>query len=248
LLNDSNIKGARHVLLNIKCGSGENEISMDEFGEITDFLQDAAGGTAEVIQGYGIDETLDNNVIVTIIATGFNNKKDSGFEATKAPAKKVTPLYGNPQPTAIQTEIVATNEVKATDHIVYTLDSNNADSFNYASVESNLNIHTEEAITNEVAFEEPQIVISNSNVIESSSEDMIVRSNERKERLKNFSWNSVNKYNELESRPAYLRKNVQLDNVPHSSDSQISRYTLSEGEDKKTEIKPNNSFLHDNVD
>ena len=92
------------------------------------------------------------------------------------------------------------------------------------------------------------MLISNSNVIESSSEDMIVRSNERKERLKNFSWNSVNKYNELESRPAYLRKNVQLDNVPHSSDSQISRYTLSEGEDKKTEIKPNNSFLHDNVD
>ena len=249
LLNDSNIKGARHVLLNIKCGSGENEISMDEFGEITDFLQDAAGGTAEVIQGYGIDETLDNNVIVTIIATGFNNKKDIGFETTKAPAKKVTPLYGNPQPTAIQTEIVATNEVKATDHIVYTLDSNNADSFNYASVESNLNIHTEEAITNEVAFEDQQIANSaNLNEIESSSTAMIVRSNERKERLKNFSWNSVNKYNELESRPAYLRKNVQLDNVPHSSDSQISRYTLSEGEDKKTEIKPNNSFLHDNVD
>jgi cell division protein FtsZ len=111
LLNDSNIKGARHVLLNIKCGSGENEISMDEFGEITDFLQDAAGGTAEVIQGYGIDDTLGNNVIVTIIATGFNNKKDIGFETTKAPAKKVTPLYGSPQPNALQTEIVATNEV-----------------------------------------------------------------------------------------------------------------------------------------
>jgi cell division protein FtsZ len=90
LLNDSNIKGARHVLLNVKCGSGENEISMDEFGEITDFLQDAAGGTAEVIQGYGIDETLENNVIVTIIATGFNNKKDIGIETVKAPAKKVT--------------------------------------------------------------------------------------------------------------------------------------------------------------
>ena len=55
--------------------------------------------------------------------------------------------------------------------------------------------------------------------------------------------------NEMESQPAYLRKNITLSNVPHSSDSQVSRYTLSkEEEDKSAEIKPNNSFLHDNVD
>ena len=127
--------------------------------------------------------------------------------------------------------------------------SNNVDGYNYALVESNLNIHTEEAIVKDVAFEDQHIANSaNSNEIESISTAMIVMSNERKERLKNISWNSVNKYNGLESRPAYLRKNVQIDNVPHSSDSQVSRYTLSEGEDKKTEIKPNNSFLHDNVD
>ena len=53
----------------------------------------------------------------------------------------------------------------------------------------------------------------------------------------------------MESQPAYLRKNITLTNVPHSSDSQVSRYTLSkEEEDKSAEIKPNNSFLHDNVD
>jgi len=54
---------------------------------------------------------------------------------------------------------------------------------------------------------------------------------------------------ELENEPAYKRRNVSLDATPHSSESQLSRFTLSpEGEDKKTEIKPNNSFLHDNVD
>lgn len=254
LLNDSNIKGARHVLLNVKCGSGDNEISMDEFGEITDFLQDAAGGTAEVIQGYGIDETLDNNVIVTIIATGFNNKKDIGVETIKVPAKKVTPLYGHPQPVAVQTEIVVTNEIKTTEKIVYELDSETAtkeENYSYTPVDLTLNKQAEEVSTNEVVFDEEQLQYHATEQVtekESSSEDMMKKSNERKERLKNFSWKLGKTINDMEGTPAYIRKNIQLDNVPHSSDSQVSRYTLSEGEDKKAEIKPNNSFLHDNVD
>ncbi len=254
LLNDSNIKGARHVLLNVKCGSGDNEISMDEFGEITDFLQDAAGGTAEVIQGYGIDESLDNNVIVTIIATGFNNKKDIGVETIKAPAKKVTPLYGHPQPVAVQTEIVVTSEVKTTEKIVYELDSETApkeEQYNYSTVDFSVTKQSEEVETNEVFFAEEQAQSNYDEPAlerETSTEDMLKKANERKERLKNFSWKLGKSINDLEGTPAYIRKNVQLDNVPHSSDSQVSRYTLSEGEDKKAEIKPNNSFLHDNVD
>ncbi|HRG59470.1 MAG TPA: cell division protein FtsZ [Bacteroidia bacterium] len=254
LLNDSNIKGARHVLLNVKCGSGDNEISMDEFGEITDYLQDAAGGTAEVIQGYGIDETLDNSVIVTIIATGFNNKKDIGVETIKAPVKKVTPLYDNVQQPAAQTHISSTNEVKMEEKKVFELDveiPTKEESFIYSPVEFSINKHNEENLVNEVVFED-EIQISNHVELqpekESSSEDMMKKSNERKERLKNFSWKMGKSINDLEGTPAYIRKNVQLDNVPHSSDSQVSRYTLSEGEDKKAEIKPNNSFLHDNVD
>ena len=54
--------------------------------------------------------------------------------------------------------------------------------------------------------------------------------------------------NEMEHEPAYVRKNINLDNVPHSSESQVSRYTLTENEEKKIEIRPNNSFLHDQVD
>ena len=46
----------------------------------------------------------------------------------------------------------------------------------------------------------------------------------------------------------YLRKNISLADIPHSSESQVSRFTLSANEDKTVELKPNNSFLHDNVD
>jgi cell division protein FtsZ len=82
------------------------------------------------------------------------------------------------------------------------------------------------------------------------SDDRMRLANERVNRLKSLShkFKTPQGLSEMESQPAYLRKNVTLSNVPHSSDSQVSRFTLSEGDDKSAEIKPNNSFLHDNVD
>jgi cell division protein FtsZ len=52
----------------------------------------------------------------------------------------------------------------------------------------------------------------------------------------------------LEKQTAFERKNIVLENKTPSTESSVSRYTLSEGDDKKIEIRPNNSFLHDNVD
>ena len=78
LLNDNNIEGARFVLLNLT--SGDKEISMDEMGEITDYIQEAAGSTADVIFGHAYDETLGDAINVTIVATGFNSTPITGFE------------------------------------------------------------------------------------------------------------------------------------------------------------------------
>jgi len=69
LLNDSDITGANFVLLNITYGT--EEILMDEISEITDYIQDQAGATAEVIWGYGHDDELGDKICVTVIATGF---------------------------------------------------------------------------------------------------------------------------------------------------------------------------------
>ena len=69
LLNDSNIKGARNILLYM--ASGSEEMEMDEVSEITDFIQDEAGLTAEIIWGNGYDESLNDEISITVIATGF---------------------------------------------------------------------------------------------------------------------------------------------------------------------------------
>ncbi|BAX80625.1 cell division protein FtsZ [Labilibaculum antarcticum] len=71
LLNSNDIRGARNILLNIS--SGEDEVTMDEVGQITDFVQEAVGDIASIIWGTGQDSALGNKVAVTIIATGFDN-------------------------------------------------------------------------------------------------------------------------------------------------------------------------------
>ncbi|MFM7217006.1 MAG: cell division protein FtsZ, partial [Bacteroidota bacterium] len=81
LLNDNNIKGARYILMNIS--SGSKEVTMDEIGEITDYIQDQAGLTADIIWGNCYDESLDERLSVTIIATGFKTRDEQGHEANE---------------------------------------------------------------------------------------------------------------------------------------------------------------------
>jgi cell division protein FtsZ len=73
LLNDNDIEGASNVLLYIT--SGEEEISMDEVTEITDYIQREAKAQAEIIWGNGVDKTLGNKISITLIATGFDATK-----------------------------------------------------------------------------------------------------------------------------------------------------------------------------
>ncbi len=70
LLNDNKISGAKNVLLLIV--SGSEEITIDEIGEINDYIQVEAGHGANIIMGVGEDEDLGESIAVTVIATGFN--------------------------------------------------------------------------------------------------------------------------------------------------------------------------------
>ena len=84
LLNDKDITGANFVLLNITFGT--EEILMDEITDITEFIQEAAGQEADVIWGYAMDETLEDDLCVTVIATGFEGQVQD--TATHTPQKK----------------------------------------------------------------------------------------------------------------------------------------------------------------
>lgn len=125
LLNDNKIAGAKNVLLLIV--SGSQEITIDEIGEINDHIQAEAGYGANIIMGVGEDESLEESISVTIIATGFN--VDQQDEISNTEVKKVVHILGDDQgqqdllldrdPAIIRPDIILENEDA---RIVHTLD------------------------------------------------------------------------------------------------------------------------------
>ena len=85
LLNDNKITGCKNVLLLIV--SGTEEITIDEIGEINDFIQTEAGNNANIIMGIGEDPELGSSISVTIIATGFGI--DQQHHIVNTEAKKI---------------------------------------------------------------------------------------------------------------------------------------------------------------
>ena len=88
LLEDSDIRGARHILLNIS--SGNNEVTMDEISTITEYVQGEAGYGTDLIWGHCQDEALGEKISVTVIATGFEHARQVTEE--KGPSMKKVPL------------------------------------------------------------------------------------------------------------------------------------------------------------
>jgi cell division protein FtsZ len=277
LLNDNDISGARHVLLNIM--SGSDDIDMDEFGEITDYIQEAAGGTAELITGYGTDPSLGDNVSVTIIATGFKSKQSTGFEAPVFKERKIVNLEEKTEVKPVD-EIKQTNiidEIQKSEPFVYIKEEKKEEpkaDFTISTIDSIENKDTNEftmtSLNEEVTpvsenvtpiteftFNEMKDETSNKvtevNQEEKdaiSREEQIKLAQERIRKLKEITlkMKSPEGLAALEKQTAFERKNISLENKTPSTESNVSRYTLSEGDDKKIEIRPNNSFLHDNVD
>ena len=279
LLNDNDISGARHVLLNIM--SGSDDIDMDEFGDITDFIQEAAGGTAELITGYGTDASLGDNVSVTIIATGFKSRTSTGFEAPTFKERKVVNLDEKEAPVQEVKQITIIEEIQKTEAFVYTKTEKETESLisplhqveepvkeikpNATPAhetdiiqETETNLPMQEFTFNTIKDEPVKAPVNE--VVQSqditSSQDMASReeqiklAQERIRKLKDITlkMKSPEGLAALEKQTAFERKNIVLENKTPSTESSVSRYTLSEGDDKKIEIRPNNSFLHDNVD
>lgn len=268
LLNDNDIAGAKYVLLNITYGN--QEILMDEIGEITDYIQDEAGATADVIWGHGYDETLGDKICITLIATGFNSSPITGFE--KAPEKKVVTLEED-QPKEI------TSTIDSPTQNANTVEANNNIEEEVEDDEPFLIVKDEQEVkqtsinwemTGAVEKQEEEEVIKHyltddlEEKVEAKEvqpkavltpEEQAQKAKERMERIQSYTSKikSAEGVTDLEKEPAYKRKKIELGEVPHSSEETMSKFTLSESDDdvsgeKKIELKENNSFLHDNVD
>ena len=260
LLNDNNIKGARFILMNI--ASGSKEVTMDEIGDITDFIQDQAGLTADIIWGNCIDEHLGERLSVTIIATGFKTREELGSEINRAKDKAktihnldesiITPKENSE--TKIIQEPSILEPVLKKDLPALTSDNEPEEiTFEFTlnkSMETPIDIPVINSRIDENDVKKNAVVHDlYDNVSDDSTEEQLRKSKERIMKLKSLSYRIGNaNISDLEKEPAFKRRNIKLDSVPHSSESNVSRYTLSAEDEKKSELRQNNSFLHDNVD
>jgi len=304
LLHDNNIKGAQQVLLKIVTGSGEKEIRMTELFSIKKHIQDVAGSNVNIIEGIGVEDCMDDEISVTVIATGFNVNKNIG------PAKPITPKIYELEKDEQFNDAIDEKEIDVNSKDIQNSDSSNFQSNKSAneSIEepqASLNFDDDEPVLNfesgedgsedltinltigsdndineedenssvEVRDEKGNKVIHSLETEESaedvifdlkddiekeeytqinhgiSAEQMALRSRQRMERLREITvkLRTPSGLTELESEPAYKRRDVELDDISHSSDSDTSSYVLGEDDDKNIGLKPNN-FLHDNVD
>jgi cell division protein FtsZ len=255
LLNNTDIHGAQKILLSIMSGD-QAELEMDELTEITEYIQDKAGEEAEVIFGHGIDSTLGQNIRVTVIATGFAKEGTSIVQpqlAKKivsldsdplanifepAPVRREEPIAPAPRPAepVAQPQPEPVKKQPEQTRIVMDLESSPAPA-------PTPTYRDREVIREEPPRVEPPRV--ETDPYEAERLSLESKAAERRKRLQQLSSEvTSDAIKEKLEVPAYLRRNVALENVAPSSARNISRFNLSDDSD----ILGDNKFLHDNVD
>jgi cell division protein FtsZ len=118
LLNNNDIRGAKNILLNIT--SGDQEVTMDEVGKISDYLQNMAGFDADLIWGNGRDESLGEDISVTLIATGFGKSSIPEITGDRKISKEIHQLKDNSGKNENKAEIKAVDNNNQTDQKLIT--------------------------------------------------------------------------------------------------------------------------------
>ncbi len=217
LLNNNEIYGAKNILLNIT--SGESEATMDEIGQISDFVQEAAGSKADMIFGSCTNPSLGNKISVTVIATGFGTsfipelniitpKNEKKVVVDEKPKQVETPKQSTDNSKTI--EKFEQKSIDFNDHNnVHALQNNNTKN----TIETNLQ--------NALSNAQKQTILTDLN------------NNEEIDKLSNI--------------PTYLRNNIVVENKNYSTSTDKSNYTIDKT-GNGTQLRENNSYLHDKVD
>jgi cell division protein FtsZ len=317
LLYDNDINGARYVLLNITYG--DREVMMDEITDITDYIQEAAGSTADVIWGHGYDASLGDQLSLTIIATGFTASPLTGFE--KSPERTVVVLEeekkqeitapltspfetiaaapietSTPEPFMKQVEAPLVNPFQVQEQPIDAVAASAKTTFNLYDEQEEVASNSQASMSWEVFDVQPepiqpveftapvqatpvqttpvqttpvqttpvqQHVVKH--VLEDDSiqrvemeqpkrilspEEQQRKVQERVSRIQEFT-SKLQKPDgllEFENEPAFVRRNIHLQQQAPSTQDNISRFGVSTDANGQPTLRNGNNFLHDNVD
>lgn len=240
LLNNNDIRGAKNILLNIT--SGIDEVSMDEVGEITDFVTAETASNTNIIWGTCTEESLGKQVAVTIIATGFESNSIPELYARRKAVEKLT-LDDFPSP--------ETGSVRG-GFTVRERKPNPKDSFDYDELQRTIEFDIKSPGKNAYSLRDEDPGSGTEEGLPGQrAQHRAEKLKEAGNRLKEKNYLNINAREEIEDmerQPAFERKKISLNLSKKSSENPVSRYTLSDDKEKGLRFRSDNGYLHDNVD
>lgn len=241
LLNSSDITGAKSILINIISGTGEAEITMDELGDLTDYMYDVASDEALIIRGLSKDEAHGDEISVIVIATGFES--NSVIEPYKPPVRtervmlspdrSISPVKA--APTAVEEKF----RVKERGRIVTDVEDDR--------LQGRINFGLEET-HGEGHGKNSESIRSEGDAVKQARLDKIKEMQTLMKQEGMTTRTMTENIDSFEDVPAYIRRNISLNKTESVKNSKISRLTLSTDENQQPVIRENNAYLNDNVD
>ena len=242
LLNSNDITGAKSILINISSGTGEHEITMDELGEITDYMYDAASDDALIIRGLSKDENLNEEISVTVIATGFESNSIFQPYKHKKPSKVELLTNKNAIPSRIIPETgddVFSVHEKGKKSIITDFEEESQGIIDF-SLEHNHEmeeIRNRRTVENDDASEKPEATLRKVKHMQNMLKREGLSNKTMKENIDTF-----------EDVPAYVRRNLSLASPESGTESKLSKFTLTSDDNDEPVLRENNAYLNDNVD
>jgi cell division protein FtsZ len=241
LLDNTRIKGAQHLLVNFTYG--HKEPVMSEISKVKKYLQEEAGNTAHLKMGITKDDSLGDDIAITVIATGFESREnvnvnlfDQQQELANANSQaQATPvqspygfqgrnpasLHGNNQANLFSIP----QNPSVINHVPSSFEDSSEDPMNPIDV-------TPKPFTAEDPFEDPTAQVFRDTHLENGRS--------HRETLLDSDIDV----------PAYMRRGINLEAAPHSQSQLVSKITIGEEDPMNARdltVKPNR-HLHDNVD
>ncbi len=223
LLNNNDIRGAKNILLNIN--SGDVEVTMDEIGEITDYIQRKAGNNADLIWGNGEDNTLGDQISVTVIATGFSTSSIPEYNTNQEQVKEKHFLKETGWKEPAKPQALVNPEPEKTP----------------------LKLEKEPAFKFRIASHQPQkpeyeLLYSKTGKEQAEPKKEVKRAGFDHSRL------TDEEIEKLTNIPAYVRKQMKSDQLEGLKSNEYSGISVSPDPHKRIIIRESNPYLNKNVD
>lgn len=240
LLNSNDITGAKSILINISSGTGDHELTMDELGEITDYMYEAASDDALIIRGLSQDEALGESISVTVIATGF--EANSIFQPYKPKTKKIEMLES---PNLVPPRIIPSSKEetfsvhdRGKKSIIADIEDEQG-VFDFTPGSSAIGPSSKEKpeAADDEEHAKPEATLRKVKHMQNIIKKEGLSNKTMKENIDTF-----------EDVPAYIRRNMMLGNPGKASESKLSKFTLTTDEEEGPVLRENNAYLNDNVD